>query len=109
MKTKLFLTLTLLLATLVFTVVISAEDYTMWNLPEGAKTRLQKGRIQGMEYAPDGTRLIVASSIGTWFYDVQTGEELYLLRGHTNRVNSMVLSPDGNTLAVGSSDGHRPV
>ena len=33
-----------------------AQDYTTWNLPEGAKVRLGKGAVSGnVEYSPDGT------------------------------------------------------
>ena len=80
------------------------EPYMQWGLPKGAKVRLGKGTIGNIAYSPDGTRLAVASSIGVWLYDAQTGEELDLLRGHTGSVGSVSFSPDGNTLASGSSD-----
>lgn len=47
----------------------------------------------------------VASSIGIWIYDAQTGEEINLLEGHTSFVKSVAFRPDGQTLASGSSDG----
>ena len=78
-----------------------AQDYTRWNLPEGAKARIGKGFIRQIAYSPDGTRLAVASSIGTWIYDAQTGEELDLLTGHTEYVRSVAFSPDGLALASG--------
>ena len=80
-----------------------AQDYTRWGLPEGAKARLGKGRINEIAYSPDGTRLAVASSIGIWIYDAQTGEELDLLIGPTSGVRSVSFSPDGQTIA--SVDG----
>ena len=64
-----------------------------------------KGEINEIAYSPDGTRLAVASSIGIWIYNAQTGQELDLLTGHTGRVNSVAFSPDGRTLASGSRDG----
>ena len=78
-----------------------AQDYTRWGLPEGAHARLGKGRIAGIAYSPDGTRLAVASSIGIWLYDTQTGAEVALLTGHTRGVSSVAFSPDGTTLASG--------
>ena len=41
----------------------------------------------------------MASGIGIWIYDAQTGEELNLLTGG---VSSVSFSPDGSTLASGS-------
>ena len=80
----------------------SAQDSPQWHLPEGVKARLGKGRISEIAYSPDGTRLAVASSIGIWLYDAQTGEALDLLTGHTDWVLSVSFSPDGQTLASGS-------
>ena len=52
-----------------------AQDYTKWKLPEGAKARLGKGRINEIKYSSDSRRLAVASSIGIWLYDTRTGKE----------------------------------
>ena len=83
----------------------SAQYYTQWSLPEGAKARLGKGSITGdIVYSPDGTRLAVASSIGIWLYDAQTYQEVSLLTGHTADVMSVAFSPDGKTIASGSDD-----
>ncbi|MXY26967.1 hypothetical protein F4Y59_02255 [Candidatus Poribacteria bacterium] len=82
-----------------------AQDDPQWHLPEGAKARLGKGDINEITYSPDGTLLAVASSIGIWIYDTQTGEEVALFVGHTESVASVAFSPDGNTLASGSWDG----
>lgn len=50
-------------------------------------------------YSPDGTQFAVASSIGVWIYDAQTGKELDLLTGQKAWVMGVEFSPDGQILA----------
>ena len=96
------------LGILTFAVNASAEALSQSNLPEGAKARLGKGRIFDVAYSPDGKRLAVASSIGVWLYDAETGAELDLLTGHEYYtwvknyaqpyVRNVSFSPNGETL-----------
>ena len=81
-----------------------AQEYMKDYLPEGAKARVGKGFVYDIAFSPDDTQLAVASSIGVWIYDKQTGKELDLLTGHTSRVCSVCFSPDGSILASGSAD-----
>ena len=78
---------------------IDTTPWTQWHLPEGAKARLGKGRVEGIVHSPDGTRNAVTTSSGIWLYDAQTGEELNLfpVRG------SAVFSPDSRVLASGGT------
>ncbi|RKU23002.1 hypothetical protein C6503_03245 [Candidatus Poribacteria bacterium] len=78
----------------------TVKDWTQWELPEKAKARFGKGMLSDCVYLPDGNRLAVLSSIGTWIYDVRTGEALDLITEPFTE--DMHLSPDGKTLAVGS-------
>ena len=80
----------------------TAQDYTTWSLPQGAKARFGKGRVKRMQYSSDGTQLAVATDIGVWVYDANSGGLLQLFTGHRDRVNSVVYSPDGNTIASNS-------
>ena len=81
-----------------------SQDSLQWYLPEGAKARIGKGTAYHVAYSPNGTLLAVASSIGIWIHDAQTGQEIDLLIGHTASVRSVAFSPDGRTLASGGKD-----
>ena len=108
MKNTLYSTLiTLIIATLTltFTTNTPAQDSPQWHLPDGATARFGKGTIHQITYSPDSTKMAVATSIGIWIYDTETGDELNLLSGHTEAVDSVAFHPDGNNmLASGSRD-----
>ena len=106
MKTICFLTITLLLISTLFLSDTFAKDYTRWHLPKEAKARIGKGWVSGnIAFSPDNKLLAVPSSIGTWIYDAQTGEELTLFIGHIDTIKSIAFSPDGKILATaGGSD-----
>ncbi len=97
-----------ILSLLIFFLILNqngiTQDYNQWGLPEGVNARLGKGWITDMTFSPDGNQLAVATSIGIWLYNVQTGTEEALLSGHTELVTSIEYSPDGKTLASGSLD-----
>ncbi len=84
--------------------VSNDQDYTKWSLPKDAKIRFGKGRIIQMRYSPDGKQLAVATPIGIWIYDAQSGVELKLLTGHTTRVQAVAYLNDGTTIATGYTD-----
>ena len=108
MKTTLFsIFLTLLLVGTPYLPNTYAQDYTTWGLPEGAKARLGKGIIEDIQFSPDSKMLAVASSIGIWLYDAESGEEISLLTGgHRGSVTSISFHPLGRTLASSSYDGN---
>ena len=94
------------------------QEYTTWGLPNGAKTRLGKGQTTTIAFSPDGSQLAVASTVGIWIYDTQTGKELALLPGYREgfttsvqsalgghfMVHALVFSPNGQLLASASMD-----
>ncbi len=85
-----------------------AQDEAGSHFAEGAKMRLGKGRINDIKFSPNGRRFAVATSIGIWMYDTQTGEELSfiaVLPGEGRDVTTMAFSPDGKTLASGEEGG----
>ena len=82
----------------------NTSDLLQKHLPEGAISRIGKGRIYDLAYSMDGTRLAVASSIGIWLYDTHSGKALDLLTKNAAKVNSVAFSPDGKTLASAGND-----
>ena len=82
-----------------------AQEYTQWHLPQGAIARLGKGKIRDVEFSPEGTRLAVATDIGIWVYNAQTGAEIALVKEQPRGMraaNIIAFAPDGKILAVGS-------
>ena len=82
-----------------------AQDYTQWHLPEGAIARLGKGKINDVEFSPDGNQLAVATDIGVWIYDAHTGAEIVLIKVEPRGIQTaytIAFAPDSKTLAVGN-------
>lgn len=102
--------ISVLILTILFTTIllspILADDYTRWELPDGAKLRLGKGEIRNLwrgnqyQFSPDSSQFIVFTSIGIWVYDTQTGEEIRLLTGTKDSIpDNLVISPDNQIIA----------
>ncbi len=65
--------------------------------------RWGKGSVNKVAWSPDGRQFAVASSLGIYFYDAQTGQELRFIE--TNSwMTGVAFAPDGRTLASGASD-----
>ena len=105
MKRTLVFTLSLTLISAVSLQTGFSQSTAQWYVPEGAVARLGKGKVNRITYSPDGTQLVIASSIGVWGYNLDTGEELSLLTGYIGFVPSVTYSPNGRTLASADKDG----
>ena len=101
MKQTLFFILSILLIVVLPLLKGFALDYTQMALPESAITRLGKGYINDIAYAPNGTQFAVATSIGVWLYDTSTDTELNLLSEGPDYVQAIAFSSDGSILASG--------
>ena len=76
-----------------------SQNIIQWNLPEGASARLGRGRIKDIAYSHERRELAVATTLGTWIYDVNTGKERTLFTGPISSVEQILYSPDGKILA----------
>ncbi len=83
----------------------SEVDYSNWELPYGAKTRLGKGKVNDIKVSPDNTRFAVATTIGVWMHDANTGKEIALFKGEREDIKDIAFSADGKMLTGASSAG----
>ncbi|MDE0084544.1 MAG: WD40 repeat domain-containing protein [Candidatus Poribacteria bacterium] len=101
----------LLLVLILFTLNGYTEDYMKWGLPENATLRLGKGQIYDLKHSPDGDFIAVATSIGVWLYDADSGKEIRLLQNkkhnqiYSDWIIKLAFSPNGKILAICALDG----
>ncbi len=101
---KNILIIVLLLTSIFLIPNVFAQDYMKWGLPENAILRIGKGTINDLKHSPDSDLIAVATHIGVWIYDANSGKEIRLLK-HTEWVTSLDFSPNGKMLASGGFDG----
>ncbi len=105
------LIITYLISLILFSVSGCHQDYIKWELPENAMLRLGKGMIYDLKHSPNDDLIAVATSIGIWLYDADTGKEIRLLRKHIYEVHppiydaSLAFSPNSKMLASYGPDG----
>ncbi len=60
--------------------------------------------VLSVAISPDGNTIASNSDRAIKVWNLATGEEIYTLIGHSNRVNVLAISPDGQKLVSGSED-----
>jgi WD40 repeat protein/tRNA A-37 threonylcarbamoyl transferase component Bud32 len=59
----------------------------------------------GLAYSPDGKHVAVTTQLAAVIiWDVDTGRQVQVFRGHTSTVKNVAYSPDGSLLASGAGD-----
>jgi eukaryotic-like serine/threonine-protein kinase len=84
------------------------EWYYLWRLYHSGSDRMTLHHNDGVwsvALSPDGKRLASGGEdLTARIWDVATGEELLVLKGHTKWINAVAFSPDGKRLATASGD-----
>ena len=114
-KTKLTYIVCLLIPYLLLSSSFAQEYTAQWHLPEGAKARLGRGKLNNIIFSPDGTRVAVATAIGIWVYDAHTTEAVSLFSGiQTGEIDkSLPIKPpealtfSADALIIASAHGNR--
>ncbi|MCA0456465.1 MAG: WD40 repeat domain-containing protein [Chloroflexi bacterium] len=97
---------------------VAKDGVRIWNVADAIETYgnipeykliaplQEKEFIFSIALSPDGTVLAAGYQDGTVrLWNVETGDQLIVLKGHKDRVVSLAFSPDGTLLASGGTDG----
>ena len=61
--------------------------------------------VRGVAFSPDGSRALSGGADGlVRLWDVSTGKQLQVFKGHTKAVNAVAYSPEGRRFLSGGDD-----
>jgi serine/threonine protein kinase/WD40 repeat protein len=90
------------------------KDLTVWDATTGApRVTLKDASAVDVAFSPDGTRVVTAEGSFPrqirWatVWDLESGEVLYRLKGHSGWVGKVAFSPDGKRIASAAFEGGR--
>ncbi|MDT5295174.1 MAG: hypothetical protein QOJ76_2054 [Acidobacteriota bacterium] len=85
----------------------------LWDVETGALKGVLQPRVAGetqcevgvLAFSPDGRTLAASCNLEFVILDIATEKVVHILRGHRERLSSVVFSPDGEVLATAAWDG----
>jgi WD40 repeat protein len=79
-----------------------------WNVKTGREEHAvvaHQGRIQGVDFSPDGRWIVTAGPISAGLWAADTTELVQLLRGPTKPLRAALFTQDGKTIVTAGDDG----
>ncbi|MCG9128744.1 WD40 repeat domain-containing protein [Candidatus Poribacteria bacterium] len=92
--------------------IANRNQIVLWDIVENGfneRGTIKTSNIEEITFSPDGKFIITSNShvginyINVW--DIETGDELLSLNGHTEKIRVLKFSHNGKILATGSTDG----
>ena len=83
---------------------MSKNDFTVWELPQGAIARYGSGALCDLAVSADGTSLAAGTGMGVWWYDLTTRQPVSLFETGRGMVDDIALCSSQPWLAVKNSD-----
>ena len=83
---------------------MNKNNFTVWELPQGAIARYGQGFLNDLAVSADGTYLAVGSWAGVWWYNLTTRQPVTLFETERGMVDRIALCLDQPWLAVKNSD-----
>ena len=84
------------------------NNHALWDTTTGRKLATLRGHVHevnSINFSPDGTRFVTASSDNTArVWEAANGKQMALLKGHEDTIFSAVFSPDGRRIVTASAD-----
>ena len=83
---------------------MNKNNFTVWELPQGAIARYGSGALCDFAVSADGTSLAAGTGIGVWWYDLATRQPVTLFETGRGMVSCIALCSSQPMLAVRNSD-----
>jgi WD40 repeat protein len=87
---------------------VSWDELRLWDAETGEAIKVLRGEpsMKGVEFSPDGRRLVTAGTDRTVrIWDAEGGQQMMLLRGHSAVVSSARFDKNGRRVVTASDDG----
>jgi WD40 repeat protein len=85
----------------------SSDKITLWDVSTGSLIRTFPGQreVVSIAFSPDGRQIVSGSQDRTIkLWDIATGQEIWTISEHKDRVSVVAFSPDGNQILSGGYD-----